>query len=109
LHATLIAKCHPYRRRISVIIALSTLALFIAAIVIRRTLLLFVVAHHRGCVVALSMLSCQPSPIFVNPVAGRLLFAFCCHCPCRHCSSATLVAIALAAIAIALFVARHPR
>jgi hypothetical protein len=55
---------------ISVSIALSTLALFVAAIVIHRTLLLFVVAHFCGRVAALSMLSCQPMPTFVDPVAG---------------------------------------
>jgi hypothetical protein len=55
---------------ISVTIALSTLALFVAAIVIRRTLSLFVVAHRRGHVVALSVLSCQPPPAFVDPIAG---------------------------------------
>jgi hypothetical protein len=33
---------------IVVTIALSTLTLFVAAIIIHRTLLLFVVAHHRG-------------------------------------------------------------
>jgi hypothetical protein len=55
---------------ISVTIALSTLALFIAAIVIRRKLSLFVVAHRRGHVVASSALSRQPPPAFVDPVAG---------------------------------------
>jgi hypothetical protein len=55
---------------ISFTITLSTLALFVAAIVIRRTLLSFVIAHHRGRVVASSALSCQPPPAFVDPVAG---------------------------------------
>jgi hypothetical protein len=55
---------------ISVTIALSTLALFVAAIIIRRTLSLFVVAHRRGRVVALPVLFCQPSPAFVDPVLG---------------------------------------
>jgi hypothetical protein len=55
---------------ISVTITLSTLALFVAAIVIRRTLLLFVVAHRRGRVVASSALSRQPLPAFVDPIAG---------------------------------------
>jgi hypothetical protein len=55
---------------ISVTIALSTLALFVAAIVIRRTLSSFVVAHRRGHVVASSTLSRQPLPAFVDPVAG---------------------------------------
>ncbi len=55
---------------IAVPIALSTIALFIAAIIICRTLSLFVVAHHCGHVVASSMLSCQPPPTFVDPVAG---------------------------------------
>jgi hypothetical protein len=55
---------------ISVTIALSTLALFVAAIVIRRMLLLFVVAHRRGREVALSVLSCQPPPTFVDLIAG---------------------------------------
>jgi hypothetical protein len=55
---------------ISVTIALSTLALFVAAIVIRRTLSSFVVAHLRGRVVASSTLSRQPTPTFVDPIAG---------------------------------------
>jgi hypothetical protein len=55
---------------IFITIALSTLALFVAAIVIHRTLLSFVVAHLRSCVVASPTLSCQPTPTFVNPVAG---------------------------------------
>jgi hypothetical protein len=49
---------------------LSTLALFVAAIIIRHTLSSFVVAHRRGRVVASLMLSCQPPPAFANPVAG---------------------------------------
>jgi hypothetical protein len=55
---------------ISVTITLSTLALIIAVIVIRRTLSLFVVAHRRGRVVTSLALSCQPPPAFVDPVAG---------------------------------------
>jgi hypothetical protein len=55
---------------IAITIALSTLALFVAAIIIRRTHSSFIVAHRRGRVVALSMLSCQPPPAFVDPVAG---------------------------------------
>jgi hypothetical protein len=55
---------------ISVTIALSTLTLFVAAIVIRRTLLSFIVAHRHGHVVASSTLSCQPLPNFADPVAG---------------------------------------
>jgi hypothetical protein len=55
---------------ISFTIALSTLALFVTAIIIRRTLSSFVVAHHRGRVVASSVLSRQPPPAFVNPVTG---------------------------------------
>jgi hypothetical protein len=55
---------------IAVTIALSTLALFIAAIIIRRMLSSFVAAHHHGCVVALSTLSHQPPQAFVDPVAG---------------------------------------
>jgi hypothetical protein len=55
---------------IAVTIALSTLALFVAAIIIRHALSLFVVTHRHGHVVALSMLSCQPPPAFVNPVTG---------------------------------------
>jgi hypothetical protein len=55
---------------IAVTIALATLALFVAAIIIRRTLLLFVIAHRLGCVVASSTLSRQPPPAFVNPIAG---------------------------------------
>jgi hypothetical protein len=50
--------------------AISTLALFIAAIIIRRMLLLFVLAHRRGHVVASPTLSRQPLPAFVNPFAG---------------------------------------
>jgi hypothetical protein len=41
LHATLIA----------VTIALAALFLFVAALIIRRTLLSFVITHHRGRVV----------------------------------------------------------
>jgi hypothetical protein len=55
---------------IVITIALAILALFVAAIIIRRTLLLFVVTHHRGRVVASLMLSCQLPPAFVAPVAG---------------------------------------
>jgi hypothetical protein len=55
---------------ISVTIALSTLTLFVAAIIIRRMLSLFVVAHRRGRVVTSSTLSCQPLPAFVNTVTG---------------------------------------
>jgi hypothetical protein len=55
---------------IAVTITLATLTLFDAAIIICCTLLLFVIAYHRGCVVAFSMLSCQPLPAFVAPVAG---------------------------------------
>jgi hypothetical protein len=55
---------------ISVTNALSTLALFVTAIVIRRTLLSFVVTHRRGRVVASPALSCQPPPAFVDPIAG---------------------------------------
>jgi hypothetical protein len=54
---------------IAVTIPLAILALFIA-ITIRRTLSLFVVAHHRGRVVALLTLSYQPLPTFVAPVAS---------------------------------------
>jgi hypothetical protein len=49
---------------------LATLALFITAITIRRMLLLFVVAHRRGRVVASSTPLCQPPPAFVAPIAG---------------------------------------
>jgi hypothetical protein len=55
---------------ISVTIALSTLALFVAAIVIHCTLSLSIVAHRRSRVVASSTLSHQPLPTFVNLVAG---------------------------------------
>ncbi len=55
---------------IAVTIALAILALFVTAITIRRTPSLFVVAHRRGRVVASSMPSCQPPPVFVDPVAG---------------------------------------
>jgi hypothetical protein len=55
---------------IAITIALSTLALFVAAIIIRCMLLSFVVAHRRGRVVASTTLSCQPPPAFVYPVAG---------------------------------------
>jgi hypothetical protein len=54
---------------IAVTITLAILALFVA-ITIRRTLLLFVVAHRRGRVVALSTLSHQPPLAFVAPIAG---------------------------------------
>jgi hypothetical protein len=55
---------------ISITIALSTLTLFVAAIIIRRTLLSFVVPHRQGRVVASLTLSRQPPPAFVDPVAG---------------------------------------
>jgi hypothetical protein len=55
---------------ITVTITLATLTLFVAAIIIRRTLLLFIVAHRPGHVIALLMLSCQPLPAFAAPVAG---------------------------------------
>jgi hypothetical protein len=58
---------------IAVTITLATLTLFVAAIIIRRTLLSFIVAHHCGHVIASSTLSCQPPPVFVAPVAGLLL------------------------------------
>jgi hypothetical protein len=57
---------------IAVTITLAILAHFVTAITIRRTLSLFVLAHRRGRVVALSTLSCQPLPTFVAPVAGWL-------------------------------------
>jgi hypothetical protein len=55
---------------IAVTITLATLTLFAAAIIIRRTLLLFILAHRRGHVIALMTLSGQPLPAFVAPVAG---------------------------------------
>jgi hypothetical protein len=55
---------------IAITIALVILALFVTAITICRTPLSFVIAHHRGRVVASSMPSCQPPPVFVAPVAG---------------------------------------
>jgi hypothetical protein len=55
---------------IAVTIALSTFALFVAAIIIRHTLSLFVITHRCGHVVALSTLSCQPPLAFVDSVAG---------------------------------------
>jgi hypothetical protein len=55
---------------IAITIALAILALFVTAITIRRTPSLFVVAHCHGHVVASSMPSCQPPPIFIAPVAG---------------------------------------
>jgi hypothetical protein len=55
---------------IAITIAPCILALFITVITIRRTLSSFVVAHHRGRVVALLMPSCQPPPVFIAPVAG---------------------------------------
>jgi hypothetical protein len=55
---------------IAITIALSTLALFVAAIIIRRTLSSFVVSHCCGCVVALLMLSRQLPPAFVDTVTG---------------------------------------
>jgi hypothetical protein len=64
------AKYCRYTTLIADTMALSTLALFVAAIIIRRTLSSFVIAHHRGHVVALSTLSCQPPPAFADPVAG---------------------------------------
>jgi hypothetical protein len=51
-------------------ITLAILALFIAAITIRRTLSSFVVTHHHGRVVASSMLCHHPPPPFIAPVAG---------------------------------------
>jgi hypothetical protein len=53
---------------IAITIALAILALFVAAIT--RMLSLFVVAHRCGRVVALLLLSCQPPPTFVAPIAG---------------------------------------
>jgi hypothetical protein len=55
---------------IAITMALSPLALFVAAIIIRHMLLSFVVAHRRVYVVALLMLSCQPLPAFVKIIAG---------------------------------------
>jgi hypothetical protein len=55
---------------IAVTITLATLTHFVAAIIIRRTLSSFIVAHRRGRVIALSTLSCKPPPAFVAPVAG---------------------------------------
>jgi hypothetical protein len=57
---------------IAATIALSTLTLFVAAINIRRMLSSFVAAHCRGCVVALSTLSCQ------SPATARLCGSPCC-------------------------------
>jgi hypothetical protein len=55
---------------IAITIALAILTLFVTAITIRRTPSSFVIAHRRGRVVASSMPSCQPPPVFVAPVAG---------------------------------------
>jgi hypothetical protein len=55
---------------IAIIIALAILALFVTAITICCMLLLSVFAHHHGCMVASLMLSCQPPPAFIVPVAG---------------------------------------
>jgi hypothetical protein len=55
---------------IAVTIALTILALFVAAIIIHCTLLLFVVAHHCGRVVALLTPSYQLPPAFVAPITG---------------------------------------
>jgi hypothetical protein len=55
---------------IAVTIALAILALFVTAITICCMLLLFVVAHRRGRVVASSTPSCQPPPAFIAPIAG---------------------------------------
>jgi hypothetical protein len=55
---------------IAVTIAFAILALFVTAITIRCTPSLFVVAHGRGRVVASSMPSCQPPPVFIAAVAG---------------------------------------
>jgi hypothetical protein len=55
---------------ISVTITLSTLTLFVAAIIICRTLLSFVITHYRGRVVTSLTLSWQPLPAFVDTVTG---------------------------------------
>jgi hypothetical protein len=60
---------------IAITIALSTFALFVATIIIRCMLSLFVVAHCCAHVVTLSTLSRQPPLAFVNPITGWLLFA----------------------------------
>jgi hypothetical protein len=52
------------------IMALSTLALFVTTIIIRRTLLSFIVAHRRDPVVTSSTLFCQQPSAFANLVAG---------------------------------------
>jgi hypothetical protein len=57
---------------IAITITLAILTLFVAAITIRHTLSLFVIAHRCGRVVASLSLSCQPPPAFVAPVAGWL-------------------------------------
>jgi hypothetical protein len=55
---------------IAITIALATLSLFVAAIIIRRMLLLFDVAHQCGHVVALLTFSCKPPPAFDALVAS---------------------------------------
>jgi hypothetical protein len=136
LHATLVPNaillvvalalfvgCYPH----CITIALSTIPLFVTAIIIRRMLSLFVIAHHRGHVVALSALSHQPPPAFVDTIAGWLFFAFSIAIAliaiaCLSAllplllpplllpssSHATLVVNAMARVALALFVDRYP-
>jgi hypothetical protein len=58
---------------IAITITLATLTHFVAAIIIHRTLSWFIITHRCGCVIALSLLSCQPLPAFVAPIAGWLL------------------------------------
>jgi hypothetical protein len=55
---------------IAITITLAILALFVAAITICRMLLLFVIAHRHGRVVASLVLSHQPLPTFIALVAG---------------------------------------
>jgi hypothetical protein len=55
---------------IAITIAIAILTLFVTAITICCTPLLFVIAYHCGRVVVLSTPSCQPPPVFIAPVAG---------------------------------------
>jgi hypothetical protein len=103
---------------IAITMALSTLSLIVAAIIIRRTLLLFVVAYRRGCVVASLTLSCQPPPaLFAFSIAIALVAVACLPpllpsllppLPLPSFLHATLVSNAMACAALALFVDRHP-
>jgi hypothetical protein len=55
---------------IAITISFYTFALSVAAIIIHGMLLLLVVAHCRGCVVAFLTLSHQSPPAFADPITG---------------------------------------